>query len=274
MNGLVWLIALLLVSGVATAGPPPVGAVVWERKSIGSGGYGRVYRGVDSTGRTFARKIQKERWDVVRESKVLKKLKGYEGWPELQSVDLKRREIVMDWVPGVSLWDHAPRRSQAIVRIGMRLADYVDELQRRGFTHQDIKPDNLIINAQKDPKSLRLIDFGQAIAQTTRWNAESGTPEFRAPEQARPGVRSAVVDTFGIASTILFLHSGKYQFPKARRIAATSPKFAAMYAAPDGISDITSRGLRAVLARALSFDPKVRYQTPAALKRALAPFGS
>ncbi|MBP0042808.1 MAG: AAA family ATPase, partial [Roseofilum sp. SBFL] len=73
------------------------------------------------------------------------------------------------------------------LQIGIQLADIVDELERKGVIHKDIKPANLLIDQQS--QKVKLIDFSIASplpreAQDIKnFNVLEGTLAYIAPEQ-------------------------------------------------------------------------------------------
>jgi predicted Ser/Thr protein kinase len=97
---------------------------------------------------------------------------------------------VMGYVHGESLADRMRRQgriaSDDAARLLSDLADALDYAHRRGVVHRDIKPDNVLIDAESG-RAL-LTDFGIARAQggqnLTTTGTIVGTPRYMSPEQA------------------------------------------------------------------------------------------
>ncbi|WP_431709621.1 serine/threonine protein kinase [Glutamicibacter uratoxydans] len=91
------------------------------------------------------------------------------------------------------------------------IAHAVAELHRKGLTHQDISPNNILLTAQGMPK---LADFQEAQLLVEPTQAV-GTPGFMAPEKANGGADSgaAAADIYALAACLWYLLSG--QVPEA-----------------------------------------------------------
>jgi hypothetical protein len=151
----------------------------------------------------------------------------------------------------------------------IRLADALEFAHRRGITHRDLKPMNVIVTPHDEPL---LIDFGMA-SLVTPYQAEprrdrSGTYPFMAPEQAR-GEASADsrADVFGLGGILKFLLVGAGPYH-----GASDPIAAARNGRVQPITDIAGsplhRALCRVANRALEPQPEDRYRSMAELSHA------
>ncbi|MCH8962656.1 MAG: serine/threonine protein kinase, partial [Bacteroidetes bacterium] len=166
-------------------------------EEIGSGGMGAVYKARQKyVGRLVAFKVLPpalrndtealQRFE--REAAALGRLKhpnvvgvfdaGVEGgFPYL----------AMEFVEGKNLRQVLQERGrlsvEAVVRLGLEMADALDHIERQGLVHRDVKPSNIILDP--DGKAM-LTDFGIAFAATLPRITQGtmGTPEFMSPEQA------------------------------------------------------------------------------------------
>jgi len=97
---------------------------------------------------------------------------------------------VMGYVRGESLGERMRREgrmaSEEVARLCAEVADALAYAHRQGVVHRDIKPDNVLIEA--DSGRAMLTDFGVARAQgsgnLTSAGAIVGTPRYMSPEQA------------------------------------------------------------------------------------------
>ena len=102
---------------------------------------------------------------------------------------------VMDYVPGESLRDRLNREGtiapETARRIITELADALDAAGRQGVVHRDVKPENILLDAEGG-RAL-LVDFGVARilhgsgdsqASITGQGVAVGTPTYMSPEQA------------------------------------------------------------------------------------------
>jgi serine/threonine protein kinase len=126
--------------------------------------------------------------------------------------------LVMDYVRGRTLGQYAreervtPRKAAALVA---EIAGAVAFAHRRGIAHQDIKPDNILIDEKERP---HLIDFGLAWQQDA-WSdspeqSEGGTFAYMAPEQARLELERIrpLSDIFSLGAVLYFLLTGEAPF--------------------------------------------------------------
>jgi serine/threonine protein kinase len=263
-------------------GPPPAIDKYLVVGELDRGGQAVVYRVVHSgIGRDlalkYARKPLKDgeaaRCLIADEAKALRALPDHPGLVRVHDIGVHHGHVylVMDFVRGRTLEQYAkdvrpgPRRSAALVAEAARA---VGAAHRCGVVHQDIKPENILVD---DADLARLIDFGMARLRAV-WSGSDagpsgGTPEFMPPEQARGesdrvGARS---DVFALGAVLYFLLTGGPPFTGPNRRAALSRarecEFDRVALRRAGVP----RRLTRVILRAMAADPDDRHASAEAL---------
>lgn len=173
-------------------------------KLLGKGGMGAVYlaKSPDS-GKLYAIKVmvppdgpQRHEWRqrFVQEAEFAMRIRH----PNLISVyDVGEDPateycyIIMDYVPGGSLSDRIKAQGKLDIRtaidITIKIASALDVVHKAGIVHRDVKPDNIMFDADGSPK---LSDLGIAKVSgrdddtnVTKTGMMLGTPAYMSPEQ-------------------------------------------------------------------------------------------
>ncbi|MHC5211674.1 MAG: serine/threonine-protein kinase [Planctomycetota bacterium] len=161
----------------------------------------------------------------------------------------------------------------AIVRIGNKVADALDHAHQAGVVHRDVKPANILIDADGQP---HLVDFGLAFGvgnQTvTRTAAIHGTPLYMSPEQIQ-GDRGAIgprTDVYALGVTLY--HALALQPPFKGD--SSSVLFSRIeHSNPPSLRALNPAvpiTLQAVIMKAMERRPERRYVSAAALRDELA----
>ena len=100
--------------------------------------------------------------------------------------------------------------SPAIIqRMLDRLLDGLDAVHKTGFLHRDVKPANIILNANNNPT---LIDFGasrSSMADRTAAMTAIFTPRYAAAEQLTSDKQGPWTDIYGLSATLYHAITGK-----------------------------------------------------------------
>jgi serine/threonine protein kinase len=169
-------------------------------EEIGRGGMGVVYRARqhDLDREVALKLLSAGPWASEALIEVLRNEAQYAGrlqHPNIVVVHAmgERAGLVfyaMQLVPGRSLSQRldteGPMPAREAARMLRTVAEAVDYAHRLDVLHLDLKPGNILVEADGTP---RIADFGLARGLEQAFDEErvSGTPGYMAPEQARPG---------------------------------------------------------------------------------------
>jgi YVTN family beta-propeller protein len=185
--------------------------------------------------------------------------------------------VTMDLIDGTDLRGMLNREGKLDPRRAAQIIDEVasalDAAHARGLVHRDIKPGNILIEAETG--HVYLTDFGlarqiDATSGVTATGAFVGTLDYVAPEQIRGERVDARADVYALGCVLFELLTGNTPF------AARDDKVAKMYAhleeEPPSLRVLHPElpaGLDAVLKRALAKDPADRFPSAGDLARAV-----
>lgn len=176
-----------------------------------------------------------------------------------------RHFIIMEYVSGQTFSAWIRRFQPTIHRIAAVLAKAaraVDAVHKQGSLHLDLKPCNILVDEDGNP---RVIDFGMARTSGSSSHRSvllsPGTPEFMSPEQcvgdsSRIGIGS---DVYGLGAV---LFSALCQRPiRSDEQLSLEPDWSLIQHAP--------WGLRRICRRALATCPQDRFESAASLAQEL-----
>ncbi len=99
-----------------------------------------------------------------------------------------------------------------VLDIGIKVASALDLALKHGFLHRDIKPGNILFNADNEPK---LVDFGLARKVDAEHNPEEGawgTPYYVAPEKIKREPETFLSDMYSLGGTLYHAITGHVPF--------------------------------------------------------------
>ena len=99
-----------------------------------------------------------------------------------------------------------------VLDIGIKIASALDMALKHDLLHRDIKPGNILFNADHEPK---LVDFG--LARKTDAEQESddvtwGTPYYVAPEKIKREPETFLSDMYSLGATLYHALTGHVPF--------------------------------------------------------------
>lgn len=183
-------------------------------KPLDSGGQADVYLlRLRSTGGIFAGKFLREAWDPSareafrKEAERQVRMAGDHVVPIVTwNFDVEKPFIVMQYMPGGSLAKEIERRRGFSVMQAIdtthKIAIALAELHTRNVIHRDLKPGNVLFDADR---RLRLSDLGIAATMTfdefVRARGFVGTDGYAAPEQYQ-GIARPESDIFALGKIL------------------------------------------------------------------------
>jgi serine/threonine protein kinase len=257
---------------------------------LGRGGMGIVYRATDTKlDRTVALKVlpasalssEDDRARFYREAKAAAQLHHAhiatvfeigEAVPEGEDAgpsDGPRPYIAMEFIDGSTLSARiaqGPFKLPEAVRIGLEIADALKAAHGKGIVHRDIKSANIMLTADGTAK---VLDFGlaktAASTQLTRQGSTLGTVSYMSPEQARGEDVDGRTDLYALGTVMYEMVAGRLPFGGDYEQAIL---YAILNSPPEPLTAVRTgvpNGLEFVVAKCLSKDRELRYQTAADL---------
>ncbi|QDU21856.1 protein kinase domain-containing protein [Urbifossiella limnaea] len=255
---------------------------------VGRGGMGVVFRAVDTTlERTVALKVlapalaavPTARRRFAREARAAAAVRD-DHVVDIHSVhdDAAVPYLVMEFVRGRTLEDRVRADGALpvgeVVRIGLAAARGLAAAHAQGLVHRDVKPGNILLEA--DTGRVRLTDFGLARAADdatiSRSGIIAGTPLYMSPEQARGGQVDPRSDLFSLGSVLYTLCTGTPAFKADHTVAVLRRVCNDIPTPVRKLNPRVPKWLAAVVETLLAKNPDDRIPTAADVAALLAAF--
>jgi serine/threonine protein kinase len=199
------------------------------RSVIGSGGMGTVYRAWDTTlERMVAVKLMRK--ELLNDEKALENFyREARACARLNHTNIVHIYSFDEWEGQqylvMELADHGSLDARIeklrllqeldMLDIGIKIASALDLALKHDLLHRDIKPGNILFNADHEPK---LIDFGLARKADVEHEVEDvtwGTPYYVAPEKIKREPETFLSDMYSLGATLYHAMTGHVPFEAA-----------------------------------------------------------
>ena len=250
--------------------------------SLGQGGMGAVYLADDTRlGRRVALKVLPAGVaadpDRMRRFEQEARLASALTHPNVATIfEIGQQDdirfLAMEYVEGRSLSERikeGPLIIPELVKIGIEVADALDDAHSKGIVHRDIKPANLMITPRGHVK---VLDFGLAKLQAGAMAADEtqlltsaglvvGTVEYMSPEQALGRDVDHRTDIFSLGVMLYEMAAGRRPFSGAT---PSETMARILQAQPDAVARFNyevPEELERVIRKCLEKDRERRYQS-------------
>jgi len=242
-------------------------------RKLGSGGMANVYLAEDQElGRRVAIKILNERHAnddqfVERFRREAKNAAGL-SHPNIVAIyDRGEAEgtyyIAMEYLDGRSLKELIIGRGPAPVHVAIdyarKILDALRFAHRNGIVHRDIKPHNVIVDAEG---RVKVTDFGIARAgtsQMTEVGSIIGTAQYLSPEQAKGAPVDQTSDLYSVGIVLYELLTGKVPFTGDSPVEIAMKHISAIPDPPSALRSDVPEDLDLIVLRALGKTSEDRY---------------
>ncbi len=162
-----------------------------------------------------------------------------------------------------------PMKPDRAAELLARIARTVHYAHERGVLHRDLKPGNILVDAQGQP---HLTDFGLAKLlerdrDLTLSGVVLGTPSYMAPEQAAGRTRQLTItaDVYGLGAVFYEMLTGRPPFTGDSTMATVRKVIDDEPARPASVNRAIPADLETICLKCLAKQPDRRYSSAAAL---------
>ena len=271
--------------------PPTDGPVLGQiagcelLERLHEGPMSRVYRAVDSGGRTVCAKVLTSHGNRIAEKLSVKLKKPWEGerakgldHPNVVHTFECGKEkgqyyILMDYLGGGSFAEHLRVRTPEVmarrVDVLIAAANGLAYVHEKGIIHRDMCPKNLMFDSEG---TVKLIDFGVAIHKHDRLrqaDVRTGRPSYLAPELIRYNRFDVQTDIYAFGVMLYEAFAGQRPFLADSREELTNLHLRAEPVPPSRVDASIAEEVDRVVLRALAKLTHERYANMRQLVTAL-----
>ena len=265
---------------------PLIGSLLDRRylvqRKLGHGGFGAVYLASDEkmmSRPVVVKALLDERisseWSVRKFKQEMEALARVDhpsivGIFDSGQLDNGKPFLVMQYVDGSSLrvlikpeGMDLSRAANIIRQTGRALSAAHD----RGILHRDLKPENIMVQTLSDgEEQVKVIDFGVAkiknsvLSSSTVGEQTVGTVLYMSPEQLKAEPMTAASDVYCFAVLVYEMLTGRRPNNPDSTFQLLEMQRAGVRIKPRDLRPNLSAAAEAILLKALSFNPKERYE--------------
>lgn len=248
-------------------------------RKLGAGGQGTVYLCLDpELQRRVAIKLLNPmallgEQECLNEARAISRIQH----PNIVSIfDVGRERgrpfLVFEYIEGELLsrrLEDSERDIQKILDIFVSMLSGIDQVHQQGIVHHDLKPSNVIIDKDGQPK---IMDFGISrmhSSSAAKRGERAGTPRYMAPEYIADGSSDARADIFALGAILYEMLTGRRAFDGAGQQAILNKILQGSVLPPSKLNSEVDLGLDAIVLKALEKEPAARYSDAGEMLTAL-----
>ena len=252
------------------------------RRLLGEGGFGHVFEAWDAKlCRSVALKRLKPQADVLHPEKLINEARlaaslRHAAFVRIFAIEGQGtgQSIVMELVEGQTLGQfmHAGKAElQAALDIAYQIADAMDEAHAMDLVHGDLKPSNLMLEANG---KVRILDFGLArhidpqATQTTTLCDLQGTIAYMAPERLMGRLPDTRGDVYALGAMLYEMLAGQRHFAHLNGLALAAAHMQATEPWPD-LPESVPPTINALVRAMTAHDPAERPRTMRDVREAI-----
>jgi serine/threonine protein kinase len=177
--------------------------------------------------------------------------------------------LVMELVEGGDLWQRRNREPdkrfnpRRVVEVGLACCDALAYAHDQGFVHNDIKPGNILVDADG---TVKMCDFGLAARKELANDSGVlvGSPVYMAPERIEGAASNARSDLYALGATLYCIGTGRMPYGRQSKEAMKGHLGGMLPPAPEIPPD-----LELLIARSMARQPKDRFRDAREMRDAL-----